>query len=382
MKILFLSHQSSRTGAPLILLDFLKWVKQYQKEVQVTVLSLVGGSLREEFKKIANVYIELSDYKEESIGLKKQVLEKIYTKLGYKFERQHPQKILIQELASQNFDVIYANTVVTIPLAQQIKDISVKSKIIAHLHELNTIIKIALPDFSYYIDKVDGFIAVSEMVRDNLINNYQVEPGKITTIYEFATIIKTHKKKSKTPPFIVGGSGTVHWRKGSDLFLQVAKYVKTYFTDFDIEFIWVGEIKEDENEIIQADISKSGLKGVVSFVGEVQTPQIFYDNFDVLLLTSREDPFPLVGIELGMLGKPLICFSKATGTAEIIKDGGGIIVPYLSIREMAEAVIEYYNNTEKKVYDGKINQQNFSRFTPEIICPKIFLYLNQVVKDE
>lgn len=59
-------------------------------------------------------------------------------------------------------------------------------------------------------------------------------------------------------------------------------------------------------------------------------------------MTSREDPFPLVSIEVGLLGKPIISFEKAVGTNEILQDAGGFIVPYLSIEDMAQKALLYY----------------------------------------
>ena len=38
---------------------------------------------------------------------------------------------------------------------------------------------------------------------------------------------------------------------------------------------------------------------------------------------------------------------------------------------MAEKVKYYYNHPEKNEVDGALNKEQFSVFTPEIICPKI-----------
>ena len=127
-----------------------------------------------------------------------------------------------------------------------------------------------------------------------------------------------------------------------------------------------------EQIILEADIQKLGLQDKVFFTDEVEHPFSYYNTFDVFVLPSREDPFPLVCIEMGMLGKPIISFEQATGTNEIIEQGGGFVVPYLNIEAMADCVMAYYNNRSLIETHGAFNKVAFSKFTPEQICPQIF----------
>ena len=120
------------------------------------------------------------------------------------------------------------------------------------------------------------------------------------------------------------------------------------------------------------DIEKLGLQNTVRFIGEVDNPSSYYNDFDVFAMTSREDPFPLVCIEVGMLGKPIVSFDKAVGTNEVISEAGGFIVPYLDIETMAEKIMNYYNNPELVKSHGELNEKAFSQFTPELICPQLF----------
>jgi glycosyltransferase involved in cell wall biosynthesis len=105
---------------------------------------------------------------------------------------------------------------------------------------------------------------------------------------------------------------------------------------------------------------------------KIKTSLIFFQNFDMLLLTSREDPFPLVCIEVGMMGKPILSFEKATGTNEILKDARGFIVPFGDVDEMANKVILYYLDRKLRFEHGQLNKEIFSQFIPENWCPKLF----------
>ena len=55
------------------------------------------------------------------------------------------------------------------------------------------------------------------------------------------------------------------------------------------------------------------------------------------LLTSRQDPFPLVMIEAALLGKPIVSFPSG-GVSEFVKEGMGIVTQDISIKQMVKAI--------------------------------------------
>ena len=73
----------------------------------------------------------------------------------------------------------------------------------------------------------------------------------------------------------------------------------------------------------------------VHFVGELENPHPLLNACDLFCLPSREDPFPLVMLEAGALGKPMVCFDGAGGAKEFAARGAGIVVPYLDVPAMA-----------------------------------------------
>ena len=54
--VLFISHDAWRTGAPLVLLHFLRWLKQHSTIPFVVLLREGAGELRPEFEHLAPVY--------------------------------------------------------------------------------------------------------------------------------------------------------------------------------------------------------------------------------------------------------------------------------------------------------------------------------------
>lgn len=372
-KILFISHDASRTGAPMVLLHFLKWLQLYQPEIQADLLVLRGGNLESDFKKAACNYFNY-EIKTKLRSLNRK--ERILSKLGW-FKKPNLKDNLLLELSQNNYDVVYANTIASAKLAYDVVSKIKSAKFILHLHELNAIIRLLLPDFNNYVAAIDQFIAPAKIVKDNLINNWGLSENKIEVVYECAEIKESSKQNKIGKEFIIGASGTVHWRKGQDIFVQVARYLCQHHPENNFKFVWVGTISVTEQIIIEEDLIKLGLKDKVFFIGEVQNPEDYYKDFDVFLMTSREDPFPLVCIEVGMIGKPIISFEKAVGTNEILEQGGGFIVPYLDVDAMATKVIEYYENPILLSEHGDINKNAFSEFTSELICPQLFLVIKK-----
>ena len=66
--------------------------------------------------------------------------------------------------------------------------------------------------------------------------------------------------------------------------------------------------------------------------------------FDLLALTSREDPYPLVVIEAALIGIPAVCFNRSGGMVEFIGEDAGTVVPEGSVEQFAEAIIELKTN--------------------------------------
>lgn len=373
-KIIFISNNASRTGAPYVLLLFLKWLKKENKNIEIDIVFLEGGDLLDDFKKVANVCYNYSD-----ILIKQTFIKRLYSYALRKVNKNSTRKNrYIKNIANQRYDVIYANTIATISFATFLKKYcNNQPKLIAHIHELNTTIKAYLPNFKEHIPFIDMFISVSQVVVDHLSSEWDVNPLINHLVYAFSDK-EVQKGVIQKKIFEVGASGLVNSRKGDDLFIQVANYLKIHCPDIKIKFIWVGQIYNKEKNNIEADLEKANLKEIVFFVGEQSKPENYYQNFDVFLMTSREDPFPLVCIEVGKLGIPIICFEKATGTAEVLVNGGGFIVPYLDVVAMAEKLILYYKDSALRDKDGNLNRVNFSKFTVEIMGEKMFNCIENV----
>ena len=360
MNILFINHSASRTGAPIVLLHFLKWLYN-NKNINFDVLTLKDKDLLNDFTEVSkNHYYNLQ--KETLLPksirfLKRKFYNNIYPTINYPLNK-------LDAISKTKYDLIYANTVVSIPVASYIKNKSkFKPKLIAHLHELNLTIHRECLELSHYKNNIDFTIAASQKVKNNLIANWGFKEMEIKVIYEYSAIPEIATMDSDA--FIVGGSGQVDWRKGTDFFVMVADYVLKKLPNENIRFQWVGKISALNRLVYEEDLNKLNIKNKVDFTGLKNNPHDYFSNFDVFLMTSKEDPFPLVCIEIGMMGIPMVCFEGATGTEEVLKNVGEAVVPYLDIAAMGDIVIRYYKDDKLKKINGEKMKAIFKDFTPE-----------------
>lgn len=364
--LLFISHENSRTGAPLILLQFMQWIKANKPNISMDLLALKEGALSDEFKAICKNYYSLESIRKvDNVSYFNKIINGLTKNSSTKKEN-----LLYDQLAKNKYDLIYVNTIASVKAGQLIKKNS-KTPLLAHIHELKTVIELSKIS-NESILSIDHIVAVSELVKNNLVKQWAFPKDNLSVIYEFAQTTAAEIILVPKTSFIVGASGQVHWRKSPDIFLQVARYIFKKQPHLDIKFEWVGHLTPSEKIIIENDVLKLGLKNKVHFVGEVKNPIDYFKNFDVFLMPSREDPFPLVCIEVASLGVPIIAFQQATGTIEILQNGGGKIVPYLDIEAMAEEILCYYNHPEIIQSDGIKAKSLFSKFTSDNICPQLF----------
>ncbi|MES2517071.1 MAG: glycosyltransferase family 4 protein [Bacteroidota bacterium] len=343
--ILFVSHDANRAGAQILLLRFLRLLKN-TKDFKFSILLKNGGIIEQDFKDIADTYFWETNDGGESI------LKKIYRKAS---ANRNNQNKLLNVLREQNFDLIVSNTIANGDILPALAQLN--CPIITYVHELEMgIQQYTRPEFFQNVLSLShSFIACGESVKQNLIENHSVKSTDIKVLPSLlpesalsfdADInkIKALRNQYNIPEnaFLVGGIGTVDLRKGVDVFLQVARKLKSRN---DIFFLWLGgQNTETDYKLFQLDKNRLGLQNVV-FQTSVNNPLDYMSSFDVFFVSSREDPYPLVVLEAAMLSKPILCFDKAGGAKDFVEQDCGVIIDYLDIDKTAEKIVELKEDT-------------------------------------
>lgn len=371
MKILFISHDASRTGAPILLINLIRWIKEHTS-LMFDIYLIEGGELVNEFEKLGKVY-KPRDIKR---GLPWRIINKFLVLFRFKIKTD-----TFKKLRNNNYTVIYGNTIVSLIAIEKLIESFPKARLLCHVHELFSVTK-------YYADTIERlksspikYIAVSKLVTQNLIEKHGIN-SEISLIYEYIDLELIDSNNYKhadyvSQRFIINGSGSISLRKGYDIFLMIAKRAIQKYNDIPFFFRWIGAIPADNlDPFFENDIHNAGLDNKVEFTGGLENPYNEYRKAKVFLLTSREDPFPLVCLEHALLGIPLICFDKVTGMTEFIENDAGFIVPYLDIEKTVDVLAELYFDSEKREILGSNAQNKVQQFDINIQIPKILNILS------
>lgn len=339
-KILFLGTDASRTGAPVVLMNLLRWMKKNTPH-ELEVFLERGGPLLSEFEELCRTTCR------QTLVSRRSAFQRVVNRLGFTYQRPAPRVRPLYE--SAGIKVVYANTVLHGDLLAELAGWRVP--IVCHVHELESMIqKYGADNFAAVKRFTSRFIAVSEQVRENLVRTHGVDKDKIDVVHAFVPVRDISARAAGAADLraslgidkealVVGGSGFTNWRKGKDLFVQLAMLVRQK-EKRPVHFLWVGGREAGEEAYqVRYDIEHAGLQDRVHVVPETDNPACFFTLFDVFAMVSREDPFPLVNLEAASLAKPIVCFEGAGGTPELVEEDAGFSVPYLDVAAMADKVL-------------------------------------------
>ena len=390
-KILFVSHDASRSGAPIVLLHLLRWLKK-NAEIEMTILLKRGGDLSEDFNSLAPCYI----WHDEK---KKNILKRIFGKFFLRHKKiNYDQYRLLTKVKAKKFDLVYTNTIESHDLITILKPYLVVP-FVSHIHENEYSCK--SPRYvnrmkKEVLNEIIHFIAVSKSTKDNLIDNYGIEPSAISLFYEFVPVDKINVPKRSVDEvkaelgidneFIIGSCGgacgITGWRKGVDYFINLAFTISNLSPETKVRFIWVGHVDADFLSSFEYEKYRLGIGDKVIFTGVKTNVADYFQLFDVFALTSREDPFPLVCLEAASLSKPIICFEKAGGIPEFIEKGGGWSIPYGNMDVMAKKILEIVNDKELIAQKGGKARECVKEYDVNVIAPRIHDCINEIINKE
>lgn len=341
--LLFISHDATRTGAPILLLNL---VKAIGKNYQVDFLLKNGGELFNEFSESAITSIAAKPQKRT-----------IYKRILKKIRKGEEKRFEISNLKWKEYDFVISNTITNGDLLPEIRKFY-KGPIISYVHELEMATRFFTNeiDLKQLIACSNAYFVPSEAVKNHLITNVGISPEKIEVLHYYIPPFKINlQNKPLQRDFLIGSVGTLDWRKSPDLFIVIAKAFFKKLPDANVQFIWKGAADGSvEMDRLKYDIKKAGLKSKVSFVGASSDVAGFFNSISLFLLTSREDPYPLVVLEAANEEVPTLCFAGAGGSPEFIEQSqGGRIISYLDINEAVDAIIYYYRNRQALSSDGK-----------------------------
>ena len=240
-----------------------------------------------------------------------------------------------------DFDIIHSHDWLTYPAGIHAKMVSGKPLVI-HVHATEFDRSRGKPNPTVFGIEKDGMyhadhiITVSNLTRDTVINNYGIDPAKVTTVHNAVTPltpeqlnVPEHKSKDKVVTFL----GRITMQKGPEYFVEAA--AKVLKNNPGVRFVMAGSGDMMDKMILLA--AERGIADRFHFPGFQKGPQVYemLKASDVYIMPSVSEPFGISPLEAMQMGVPSI-ISKQSGCAEILTNV--IKTDYWDIDAMADAI--------------------------------------------
>ncbi|HEY5534866.1 MAG TPA: glycosyltransferase family 4 protein [Ignavibacteria bacterium] len=210
--------------------------------------------------------------------------------------------------------------------------------------------------------KADTLIVPSIAVKEHLISYFKKDESKIKVIYNTIDLSKVEiqispdelKKKIGINKyiFIVGFAGRLDFEeKGVDILLKAFK--KFNRKNQNSKLVLIGKGKNEK--LVNKFISDNNLPAIV--INPVDNIYDYLNIFNILVLPSRIDPFPLTMLSCGAAKVPFIG-SSVNGIKELIKnEHNGLLFECNNIFDLSEKMEKYYS--DKKLAEScAVNLRN------------------------
>lgn len=212
------------------------------------------------------------------------------------------------------------------------------------------------------VGRASKIIAVSQAVAAVLRVGDIFEADKIVVIYNGVDTNRFAKREFEGSPaqtingdggesksYVVGVVGHLAPIKGQEEFIRAAALIVSRRAD--VRFVIVGDDKSRSGEncrrLVQL-INELGLGDRVYLSGWVDDVPLLLSTLDVLISSSRSEPFGLTIIEGMACGVPLIA-TMSEGAREILEDGvTGILVPVGNPEALSEAITDLLDDEQRR----------------------------------
>ena len=234
--------------------------------------------------------------------------------------------------------------------------------------------------------KADYVIAISRDLQEELLRKFKYNNEQVKLIFNGVSKEKFNKKISQEVkqnikiklnlPIdrpIIGFVGSLNKRKGIDILLEACSKI----TDINFHIVLVGD--GDKNWLMNL-IDKFKLADRVS-IFPFQDPVKFYSIFDIFVLPSRKEGFPLVPIEAMMMGVPTIRSNVEGANDQIKHNINGFIFKNEDSQELSKYIRLLLENDElRKSMGQKARLYAIDRFSADIMINKLIQLYKEALK--
>lgn len=231
-------------------------------------------------------------------------------------------------------------------------------------------------------------IAISQGTFDEVMNKFHYKPDEISIINngvskdfaQLATVAQKNAIKDSLgidrDTVLIGFVGRITYEKGVDVLLNAIPLVRDR-VKCEFKVILLGGF-ERSKEFIEKIIIKNNLEDIVN-IYDFQNPKKFYDIYDVFVLPSRSEGFPLTVVEAMLSGCCVVRTNTGGAEEQIVNGESGFIFQNENDSELSDILVKLLSSEEyRQNISDKGRKRALDYFTSERMAKETQSVYNHV----
>ena len=187
---------------------------------------------------------------------------------------------------------------------------------------------------------VDLIIAQSQVMKEDLLENYEIQESKITVINnpiqkKIENYLLNDEPMKKISDDYIMCAGRLQPQKAFHYAIEAFARIATDYPALRLKILGQGNLERE----LKQQAYDFNVSNKVDFEGYCRDIIPYYVNARLTLLTSLYEGMPNVLIESIALGTPIVSFDCLSGPNEIIQDGiNGYLVRYQDTEHLTECI--------------------------------------------
>jgi glycosyltransferase involved in cell wall biosynthesis len=352
MTVLVVSHEASRSDAPVLALNI---VQQLSTRYNIVTLILGGGELVDHFRRAS-----VSLYEADRIDMTDRELDSVIREIA----TQYPLMFaIVNSIESRR--VLRALRVAAVPTVSLLHELSSDSRP-----------RTAFPVAIWLSTKT---VFSTKLTLASVVSDFELYPGKsihveppgkcvvpagpdvsAEALLEKAWLKHLHSDGGNRK-FLVLGIGNLELRKDVDLFVECAAIIINQSREGRFQFVWIetgfnSELANTHSVHLADQVKRAELGSRIKILRSTSAIEAAYQAADLFIISSRLDPLPNAAIDALLAELPVLCFEKTTGVADFLSENGlgeQCVADYLDTHELARKVMALADSDELRASVSK-----------------------------
>ena len=208
-------------------------------------------------------------------------------------------------------------------------------------------------------------IILSESFRTDLLNIYKFKSENVIALPNPLVIDNKYSLRSTEKEKIILYVGRINSsQKRFQSLLNIWKILQDKLVQYKLEIVGGGT-----EQVFFEKMAHSMCLKRITFHG-FTNPTEYYKRAPILCMTSNYEGFPMVLVEAMSLGMPSVAFDCPEGPAQLLAEGGGILVEKENISKLSEAMVYMIEHPDFRQKCSKHREFIKEHLSPKVIYEK------------